>query len=307
MIHNNGNQIIEVGGVNKISDSTATVFQYFKPVPTPVDWSTEYLTFEAIDAGTFSFSNTINYSLDGGDTWTSLAGGTPTPTVNAGGKICFKAELTPAFASGSGSFASTGRYNVMGNIMSLLYGDNFVGQVGFDGKEEAFRSMFFNNGGLISAENLILPATTLEWGCYFQMFQRCSSLINPPELPATTLAESCYFSMFDYCTSLTTAPELPATTLATECYRLMFQACTSLTTAPELPARTLVNGCYDMMLNYCLSLNYIKMLATNVSASNCLNFWVGSVPAGGTFVKAASANIPRGENGIPNGWTVINA
>ena len=114
--------------------------------------------------------------------------------------------------------------------------------------------------------------------------------------------------MFSGCTSLTTAPALPATTLAQSCYYYMFANCTSLTTAPELPATTLASQCYSYMFYGCSNLNYIKMLATNISASYCLSSWVSGVASSGTFVKNLNmTTLPSGINGIPNGWTVVNA
>ena len=150
-----------------------------------------------------------------------------------------------------------------------------------------------------------LPATTLANYCYSNMFQDCTSLITAPELPATTLSQYCYSNMFQGCTSLTTAPELHVTTLAPHCYSSMFMNCTSLTTAPELPATTLANYCYSYMFNGCTSLNNITMLATDISAKNCLNQWVVNVSSTGTFNKAASmTSLPTGVNGVPSGWTV---
>ena len=84
----------------------------------------------------------------------------------------------------------------------------------------------------------------------------------------------------------------------------MFIRCTSLNTAPELPATTLTDRCYANMFYGCKSLNYIKMLATDVSANNCLLWWVYGVAPSGTFVKDASATLPTSSSGIPNGWTV---
>jgi hypothetical protein len=113
--------------------------------------------------------------------------------------------------------------------------------------------------------------------------------------------------MFDGCTSLVTAPELPATTLADYCYQQMFYNCTSLTTAPELPATTLADSCYQSMFSGCSKLNYIKMLATDISAINCLYSWVKNVASNGTFVKNPDMNsLPTGVSGIPSGWTVVN-
>jgi hypothetical protein len=68
----------------------------------------------------------------------------------------------------------------------------------------------------------------------------------------------------------------------------------------------LADYCYDMMFYGCTSLNKITMLATDISATYCLDHWVDGVAATGTFTKAASATIPNGVDGIPAGWTVDN-
>ena len=175
----------------------------------------------------------------------------------------------------------------------------------------SYKCMFKDCTSLTTAPEL--PATTV-WGnetgggSYELMFNNCTSLVNPPTiLPATTLATNCYWRMFDNCTSLTTAPELPATTLVKGCYMKMFYRCTSLTTAPELPATKLEWNCYNQMFYGCNSLNYIKCLAKNISAMDCLSGWVSYVSSTGTFVKDQSmSSWTRGANGIPSGWTVVD-
>ena len=116
--------------------------------------------------------------------------------------------------------------------------------------------------------------------------------------------------MFMNCTSLETLPSdfLPATTLANSCYMGMFQECPLLLQAPELPATNLARSCYYAMFHGCTSLNYIKMLATDISANVCLDYWVDGVSSTGTFVKSKDAtwNV-TGKNGIPEGWTVETA
>ena len=165
---------------------------------------------------------------------------------------------------------STANINASGNIMSLLYGDNFKDKTSFpEGHSSNFGSLFSGNMHLINAENLILPATELADYCYFGMFLDCSSLITAPALPATTLAQCCYNEMFSGCASLTTAPELPATTLATFCYQFMFQSCTSLTTAPALPATTLATNCYSGMFSGCETLTTAPALPATTLAENC--------------------------------------
>lgn len=249
------------------------------------DYSTNYLTFVAKRTGRFKFSgstssNKISYSTDNGETWS-----TPTRSVdfvvNIGDTVMWKGTMTPNSTNGIGLFsASTASFDAQGNIMSLVYGDNFVSQTTLS-RNYQFRRLF-QNTKIINAKDLILPSTTL--------------------------TPYCYQNMFYGCTTLTTAPELPATSLATYCYNIMFRGCTSLTTAPSLPATRLDTYCYYNMFRDCSSLNYIKMLATDISASNCLTYWVDGVASSGTFVKAASmTSLPSGNSGIPNGWTVQNA
>lgn len=300
----------------------------------PFSYADEYLTFVALENGTFQFPNSINYSLDNGETWTELAAETASPTVAAGKKIMWKGTLIP-IQQGVGTFSATGNFNVQGNVMSLLYGDNFKGQTDLTGKDNAFYGLFNGNNKVVNANNLSLPATTLVNNCYSFMFQGCTSLTTAPELPATTLTLGCYSNMFDRCTGLTTAPELPATTLADWCYSEMFHGCTSLVAAPELPATTLakkcysnmfndctslttapelltttlVDGCYNQMFNGCTSLTYIKCLATNPEYGGYTYLWVSGVASSGTFVKNVDtswSNTGPG-SGVPSGWTVETA
>ena len=169
---------------------------------------------------------------------------------------------------------------------------------------KCYQQMFYGCTSLTPAPKL--PATTLANYCYSTMFSGCTSLTTAPELPATTLAESCYYKMFSGCTKLKSAPKLPATKLVIQCYYSMFSGCKSLTTAPDLPAQTLAIRCYNFMFDNCSSLNYIKMLATDISASDCLGSWVFGVSTTGTFVKSSSAtwNIV-GNSGVPKDWNVI--
>jgi hypothetical protein len=50
------------------------------------------------------------------------------------------------------------------------------------------------------------------------------------------------------------------------------------------------------------------MLATDISASNCLTYWVSGVANSGTFVKASNVEIPTVSStiieGIPQNWEV---
>ena len=284
---------------------------------------------------------TIEKSTDG-KTWETMGTTSTTAitaTVPANGKLYLRCSVT-TWAPGSSDYnyfnTASGNFNVGGNIMSLLYGSNFTGnETTFPSDSTyTFTRLFSGNTRIRSAEQLLLPATTLADSCYKSMFQGCTSLTAAPVLPATTLDQYCYNNMFNGCTSLTTAPvlpvttlanfcyqymfmgctslttapELPATTLADSCYYAMFQGCTSLTTAPELTATTLSKYCYNTMFKNCTNLNYIKCLATDISANACTTNWVQGVALTGTFVKAASMNEwAYATSSIPSGWTIQNA
>jgi hypothetical protein len=279
--------------------------------PYVIDYSSQYLTFEAIEDSTFKLTEVRNgcyYSLDEGITWKYLSYGTNTPKVPAGSKIMFKiASENPTikYTYGVGVFTSTGKFNVEGNVMSMLYGDNFIDKHDLNDKQYVFSGLF-QRSNVVEAHNLILPATTLSKECYSSMFFNCKSLTTAPALPATTLVDYCYYSMFAYCSSLTKAPVLPATILADRCYYHMFGTCTGLTTAPELPATTLATDCYCNMFSGCTNLGNITMLATDISASDCLHNWVKGVSSTGTFTKHSDTTLPSGDSGIPSGWEVVN-
>lgn len=172
-------------------------------------------------------------------------------------------------------------------------------------KDYCYYSMF---EGCTSLKNVTsLPATTLAEGCYSYMFSYCENLKTSPELPATTLANNCYECMFSNCYNLTVAPSLPATILTDWCYALMFENCYSLTTAPKLSAKTLAECSYGWMFYCCENLNNITMLATDISASDCLAGWVDGVASTGTFTKAKTmTSLQRGIDGIPDNWTIKN-
>lgn len=239
----------------------------------PHDYSQDYLTIESqANNNQISFSNNIQYSVDNGSTWTTLATGN-TVSLNSGDTAMFKASgITPTGADGIGHFSSTDSYKVYGNVMSLVYGDNFSGQTTMSNYQ--FIGLFctstvLQDSGLTDASNLVLPATTLTDFCYFRMFENCVNLTAAPELSSTSLDFACYAQMFQGCSSLLAAPSLPATTLANECYDDMFFGCSSLTAAPQLPATTLAERCYSGMFANCSGLTSAPALSATTLANQC--------------------------------------
>lgn len=265
-----------------------------------------YLTFRAVEDGTFSFTDSINYSLDSGATWTALAANTQTPTISAGDTVMWKRNN--GVLNGK-RFTSTAKYEVEGNIMSMIFGDDFEDKTDLTGYDNAFKGLFSGNTHLTSAERLSLPATTLSNNCYENMFSSCTSLSKIPQmLPATTLAEFCYNEMFSYCSSITALTDnyLPATTLPKNCYSnmfeytsivnlenfilpatdmqrdtylQMFQYCSSLQKAPELPPANINTGCYARMFKNCTSLTKVPSILdftpADGSTDHCQEMFIG--------------------------------
>ena len=275
-----------------LATGTLILIRGGQPPAAPVehDYSGDYLTFRTLTPGTIcwkafgSLTKTIEYKVNNGE-WTSITSTSDGATISVeeGDLIRFRGTNTVYATSKSaysGFEGGTATYDIEGNIMSLLYGDNFSGNTDLPNSEYIFCSVF-KKAPVISAEHLILPATTLK--------------------------NYCYRALFSYCTTLTKAPELPATTLATGCYWYMFEQC-AITEAPALNAAALVNECYGYMFTDCGSLARITCLATSgFGASRCLEGWVTNVADDGTFTKSSDAtNWTRGNSGIPSGWTVRN-
>ena len=293
--------------------------------------ATPYVTFTAQAVQTLQMSqevSSLQYSVNGG-AWTTLG----TNTVTFGGtygNLRLKGKSSVGTNTAKITFGNVTPVRCSGDIRTLVDYENYST---VNTSEAKFIQLFEDCTQLISAPDLpatilapycyrymfhncealtqapALPATNLSEGCYLGMFQKCTSLTAAPALPASELAPICYAYMFAECSSLTEAPALPATTLDTQCYIYMFWNCTSLTQAPVLPATTVARKAYQWMFWHCTSLNYIKMMATDISATDCLGDWVLGVPSSGTFVKNSAATWENfyGTSGIPEGWTVQTA
>ncbi len=204
-------------------------------------------------------SVTLQYSVNKGKTWTTIASGASTTNAT---EHWFRGQATGTKNLFT-TYNTTNAWKFSGSSDLAVYGNlNFL---------------------LCNALGDKIAPTSLGDYCYNNMFNGCTSLTTAPELPATTLATQCYKDMFKDCTLLTTPPKLPATTLASQCYYMMFRNCTSLTMAPELPATTLAWYCYYRMFNGCTSL---KVSATKTGAY--IYDW--RIPTSGTGAEASGWN-----------------
>lgn len=322
---------------------------YAKPKEVP-----NYLCFTALEDGVFTLTigkdvrtielGKVAYSIDEGDTWVETTNVNnqevivTTPTITNGSKVLWRGN-GPKFSRAYNAvsyrsvFSSSGTFNISGNIMSLLYWNNFDDELTIS-NSYTFYYTFSNCVGIIDASEMLLPATTLQngyeyrslfQGCtgmthapkelpckvlaaqaYMNMFYGCSSLVDTPEFEVTSVSDSSLYAMFYGCASIESISlKLSATTLAKSCYRDMFNGCSLLQTAPELPATELVLNCYVNMFYSCSSLNYIKMGATDITIenNNPMQNWVNGVASDGTFVRNPEATWwVTGASGIPNGW-----
>lgn len=279
------------------------------------DYTAKYLTFVVKSGGTFTFNpsaigttaSTLEYSLDSGSTWATLPHRTASPRLEPNSTIMWRMVWNDSTnISGIGYFSATAGFEVEGNPLSLVYGNNFASQTSLASYPKVLHSLFSDCTTLTNAENMVLPATTLSNDCYSFMFEGCTNLKKGVAvLPAMTLTEGCYDSMYMGCTSLLQATELPATATTAYCYSEMYERCTSLERAPELPATSLARySCYEMF-NGCTSLNYIKTSATDISGYQSHYNWLNGVASSGEFYCKAATDWPDGANGLPTGWTKI--
>jgi hypothetical protein len=249
-----------------------------------------------------SLPYTYSYSMDG-TTWISYSLNTVIP-LNKDEVVYFKRKGH----TGSGTpstynhhkFTMTGEIEAYHNVNSMLIEGDFETA---DTLTEEYCGiyMFAECASLTRAP--LIPATTLAEYCYYCMFYMCTRLVTAPELPATTLARFCYSDMFHGCTNLVNAPELPVLTLLKGCYNGMFYDCPSLVNAPLLPATSLVEACYKYMFGACTNLSYIRIFATDISASSCLTYWLQNASSTGDIYCVNGVNYPTGDDGIPSGWT----
>jgi len=196
-----------------------------------VDYSNQYFTVRALADGQTTFSSRITtpmeYSTDKGSTWVRYSG-----SVNLlkGHTAMFRcAPSEDEITSGIGRFSFSSNVCVEGNIMSLLYGSEYVGKTELKG-HATFYELFYEQQTLIASDNLILPATTLTVSCYLELFRSCKNMINCPKtLPGAVVPDDAYHMLFQWCSKLVTCPKLAATSVGVETFAQMFQGCTSLT------------------------------------------------------------------------------
>lgn len=274
------------------------------------DYSKEYFTLTFDDEiGTITMKLAVYWSEDK-KTWTeAVADSTITPNSKT---VYFKQTGTslgiaegnlPDWEPSSKVFVVSKDYSVSGNTMSLLYGDDFIGKTRFPDTSVLYIfGSLLADSPLISAKNMILPATTLVKYCYVHMFFNCTKLVDAPELPATTLAYGCYRLMFACCKSLTTMPKLPATKSNSWCYSQMFCFCSNLQGVVEVPLTTAEDMTVHQMFAGC-KITGIKVGLLIIN-NNATKYWLDNVTTTGVLYKPSAATYDDSALNLPSTWTV---
>lgn len=269
------------------------------------------ITLTIGSAVTTSQMTSIAYSTNG-TSWTTLNNVddttiTASVNVSSGDTVYWKGSgVQTAIAAPSlmripynaTIFSADTAFDVEGNAMSMLFGDNFEGEEFDSGTTYHLSGLFYSATTLVNASGMTLPASTVYDNDYNDMFNGCTGLTSAPSvLPATTIGGSSYKRMFRGCTSLVVAPSmsvttfsgeqscsdmfngcsglasapevLPATTLTFRSYYYMFQNCSSLTSAPVLSATTLASNCYQGMFYGCTSLTTAPALPATTLVASC--------------------------------------
>jgi hypothetical protein len=118
--------------------------------------------------------------------------------------------------------------------------------------------------------------------------------------------------MFRECPNLVTGPTINATSVGGRTTPVRSMWCMFLGDAKleysspfELKIGTLVSECYSHLFYNCKKINNVKLLATDVSATNCLQNWLYGVASTGTLTATAGLNLPTGVSGKPINWTLV--
>ena len=249
-----------------------------------------YLTFTAETAGATvqlnkvgndasSLTATLQVSTDGGYTWNDYHwtgnDGDVITLANVGDTVKFKGTN----AQFSLSFNAYYKFTISGDVSA--------------------------SGDVTSLLSTSCGDVALTSYCFCYLFSQ-THILTSPNLPSTTLNTYCYFGTFYGCNRMTTSSELPATDMFIACYQYMYNGCSALASDQVLTATVLANACYAYMYNGCGLIDSVELHATDISATNCLNTWLGNVAASGTLKCDASLTLPDGASGIPSGWTRVN-
>lgn len=248
-----------------------------------------YLCFTALEDGTFTFTipaalsttdlTSFSYSKDGKH-WTTLLNNDSedvvhtTPTVSNGERLYLKGEaLRYNDSSKRFTIDSTGTFDISGNILSLLFGDDFIGKENyvFSNSNNYLFSYLFTAAKVISAENMVIDIYNVPAYGLRGLFSN-SNIVLPPSINCSKCYNNSFQNMFTSCTSLTTAPNLAFiktisldnSLVFLEGFKSMFEGCTSLKYTTPIDyvytGKVGSNSAFQNMFRGCTSLEETPIL-----------------------------------------------
>lgn len=258
-------------------------------------YNDQYLTIESlVDNNEIrwkhdSISRQIYYSLDGNN-WSSAfsdTSGTLLATLNTGDKLYLKGDHIKGSHNDRCFFSISGEYNLSGNILSLIYMDDFYEKYSIQSTECFYGT--FSDTPIVSAENLVIPINNVPNSGLRKLFSNCKSLVSADISFISSVEPYGMYDMFSGCTNLKYI-KLPSSTLTLSNYAMWycFDGCSSLETNIILS----VNDVYDYMcanMFYgCTSLKEITINITNQIVSRKESF--SGMFQGCTSLKKATIN-----------------
>lgn len=284
-----------------------------------------YLCFTALESGTFTFtygsdvagnSTSVSYSLDGNN-WTTLTNisgqevSITTPTIPVDGKVYWKGiNLRMAVGDAANKyswFSSTGRFDVSGDLQSILFDEDFEGKPNTQwGTGYCFCSLFINCTKLVNSKDLLCNAKFGNGRFYKRMFMGCSSLISTPifvdefnkgvgvnfsveafmelykdctslvnpnwQFPVVNPGGNVYQGMFQNTSVVEARFQDSSIPLSDNIFNAMYKDCKHLTTVGSLPWTALRSSCYAYLFQGCTALQIAPSLPATELQSDCYKY-----------------------------------
>lgn len=309
--------------VKAIGDGTQTLWEQAQP---------DYFYFEDRSGAANSISITktgdqaewlsLEYSTDK-ETWNTWDF-SQTLTLPANGKVYLRGNNTYGFGMNNAKYHilnCTGNYALGGNLFSTLqdgtthYPDRFGNRL-FDGSTTLVDISNLNFG------NLTISTVTFTW-----MFQNCTSLETLPNEIGVSLhgsvnpstANSHFIQMFqgDPIANFPTFPNI-STITKNGMYRIALTTAqtpnTSLKYINLSNITTLYNSALYLSFGHCQSLEVVKLgisawpnfADSTASDYNATYQWLTDVHSTGVFCKNSTLPVTRGDNCIPNNWSIAD-
>lgn len=243
-----------------------------------------YFTVGATSNGTVKFRGDINKSFDtftiyvrkNGGNWTGVQVAQKTTTtiadLTAGDLLEMRCDDITKATYPLNMFLFSCNASLSGNIMSLIWNDDFAGKTEFKRSDGRLSYLFSKNsdGGTIDASRLIMPAMELPEYVYERLFYDTPITAGPAELPATSPSDFAYYQMFEQST-VSSVTKVKAVTPGEYAFDRMYASCDNLTDASGFydPDMVLSEGCFYETFLGCNNLSVLPTFKDVQLAVRC--------------------------------------